>query len=246
MLRSEDVVIHINKFYDVTYIAGEKITETRPLIPYDKLVCEFLNDLSTELRCSSESSFYSDVMSFAFWCRKANINKLKRNFDNGETRLGLGVVFHITPSNVPINFAFSFAFGLISGNANIVKVPSISFPQIDILCAAIDKLFILDKFKEIKAMNCFVRYDQNDEITGAYSKNCNARIIWGGDKAINNIRKLSVSERCVDMAFSDRYSFCVIDGPSINNLDKQELIRLSEKFYNDTFLMDQMPAPHHI
>ena len=29
-------------------------------------------------------------------------------------------------------------------------------------------------------MNSFVRYDQNDEITGAYSKNCNARIIWGG------------------------------------------------------------------
>ena len=248
MPRSEGVVTHMNQFDNVACLAGEKIVGTRPFVPYDELLCEFLNDLSTELRSSGESSVYTDVMAFAFWCRKANITKLKRDFDDGETRLGLGVVFHITPSNVPVNFAFSFAFGLLSGNANIVKVPSMSFPQIDILCAAIDKLFVLDKYKEIKAMNTFIRYEQNDEITGAYSANCNARIIWGGDATIKNIRKLAVSERCVDIAFSDRYSLCVIDAPSVIKLDESELIKLSERFYNDTYLMDQnaCSSPHLI
>jgi hypothetical protein len=236
----------MNQYNNVTYLAGNEILETRPFVPYDALLCEFLNDLANELRSSEESSVFADVMAFAFWCRKANISKLKNDFNNGEDRLGLGVVFHITPSNVPVNFAFSFAFGLLSGNANIVRVPSKSFPQIDIICNAIVKLFLFEKYKEIKAMNAFIKYEQNEEITGTYSANCNARIIWGGDVTIKNIRKFAVSERSVDIAFSDRISLCVIDAPSIIKLTEDELIRLSEKFYNDTYLMDQnaCSSPH--
>jgi hypothetical protein len=188
-------------------------------------------------------------MAFAFWCRKANIAKLKTDFKkNGEVRLGLGVLFHIAPSNVPVNFAFSFVFGLLSGNANIVRVPSKPFPQIGIICAAIDRLFATDKYREIKAMTALIRYEQNDEITSMFSANCNARLIWGGDLTIRNIRKLAVQERCVDIAFSDRYSLCVIDAPSLIELNDTELTKLSEKFYNDTYLMDQnaCSSPHLI
>ena len=235
MPRSEGVATHMNQFDNVTCLAGEKIVGTRPFVPYDELLCEFLNDLSTELRSSGESSVYTDVMAFAFWCRKANIAKLKTDFKNGEDRLGLGVVFHVTPSNVPVNFAFSFVFGLLSGYANIVRVPSKSFPQIGIICATINRLFAADKYRDIKAMTAFIRYEQNDEITSMFSASCNARLIWGGDSTIRNIRKSSISERCVDIAFADRYSICVMDGPSVIKLGEAELVRLSEKFYNDTY-----------
>ena len=233
---------------NVTCLAGVRNVSTRPFEPYDELLCKFLNDLSVELHSRDDSSAYPDVIAFAFWCRKANIAKLKTDFKNGETRLGLGVVLHITPSNVPVNFAFSFVFGLLSGNANIVRVPSKPFPQIGIICAAIDQLFAAKKYKEIKAMTAFVRYEQNDEITGMFSANCNARMIWGGDVTIKNIRKLAVPERCVDIAFSDRYSLCVIDASSVIKLDEAELVRLSERFYNDTYLMDQnaCSSPHLI
>jgi len=238
----------MNQYDNVTFLVGDRTVTTRPFSPYDELLCEFLNDLSAELRSYEESLIYPDIMAFAFWCRKANIAKLKKNFINRELRLGLGVVFHIAPSNVPVNFAFSFVFGLLSGNANIVRVPSQPFPQIDIICAAIGRLVASDKYKEIKAMNSFVRYEQNDEVTGAFSANCNARIIWGGDLTIRNIRKLAVQERCIDIAFSDRYSLCVIDAPSVIKLDETDLIRLSERFYNDTYLMDQnaCSSPHLI
>ena len=238
------------KQYDnVTCLAGVRNVSTRPFEPYDELLCKFLNDLSVELRSRNDSSAYPDVIAFAFWCRKANIAKLKTGFNNKENRLGLGMVFHITPSNVPVNFAFSFVFGLLSGNANIVRVPSNPFPQIDIICSTINQLFLSDRYKEIKAMTSFIRYEQNDEITGMYSLKCNARIIWGGDVTIRNIRKIaSVPERCVDIAFSDRYSLCVIDAPSVIKLDEAELIMLSERFYNDTYLMDQnaCSSPHLI
>ena len=238
----------MNQKDNVTYLVGDKIVATHPFEPYNELLCKFLNDLSIELRSSDESSAYPDVIAFAFWCRKANIAKLKTGFNNKETRLGLGIVFHIAPSNVPVNFAFSFVFGLLSGNANIVRAPSKPFPQIDIICSTINQLFLSDRYKEIKAMTSFIRYEQNDEITGMYSLKCNARIIWGGDIAIRNIRKLTIPERCVDIAFSDRYSICVINASSIIKLGKAELIRLSESFYNDTYLMDQnaCSSPHLI
>jgi len=241
-------VIHMLENDNVTCLVGDKTVSNRPLPPYDGLLCEFLNDLSSELRSHKEAAAYPDIMAFAFWCRKANIAKLKEEFEDGKPRLGFGLVFHITPSNVPINFAFSFVFGLLSGNANIVRVPSKPFPQIDIICACLDQLLDYDKYSEIKTMTAFVKYEQNDEITGIFSANCNARIIWGGDATIRHIRKLPIPERSVEIAFSDRYSFCVIDAPSISKLDEAGLKRLAEKFYNDTYLTDQnaCSSPHLI
>ena len=154
----------MKQYENVTCLAGVRNVSTRPFEPYDELLCKFLNDLSVELRSKDDSSAYPDVIAFAFWCRKANITRLKKGFNNKETRLGLGLIFHITPSNVPINFAFSFIFGLLSGNANIIRVPSNPFPQIGIICAAIDELFAANKYKEIKEMTSFIRYEQNDEL----------------------------------------------------------------------------------
>lgn len=248
MPRQGVAVTHTFQTDNVTYLVGGKAVSARPFAPYDALLCEFLDDLSAELRSSKEAKAYPDIMAFAFWCRKANIAKLKKDFAAGRARLGLGLAFHITPSNVPVNFAFSFVFGLISGNANIVRVPMKTFPQIDIICACLNQMFENDKYDEIKAMTAFVRYEQNDEITVIFSANCNARIIWGGDAAIRNIRKLPIPERSVEIVFSDRYSFCVIDAPSVIKLDEAGLKRLTEGFYNDAYLMDQnaCSSPHLI
>ncbi len=230
----------------VTYLVGIALPKSRPLVPYDSTVCEFLNDLSKQLRKHREGTVYPDIVTFGFWCRKANLAQLKASFDNGLSRLGRGLVFHITPSNVPINFAYSFAFGLLSGNANLVRVPSRPFPQVDLICAAINRLFEESKYDEIKAMTTFVRYEQNAEITASFSANCDARIIWGGDVAIRNVRKLPIAEHGVEIAFADRYSFCMIDSASIASLGEKELKRLAENFYNDTYLMDQnaCSSPH--
>ena len=238
----------MNPYDKVTFLVGEKNVEILPFTPYDDLLCDFLNDLSRELRSFKAISDYPDIMAFAFWCRKSNIYKFKKEFKDGTFRIGMGVVFHIAPSNVPVNFAFSFVFGLLSGNANIVRVPSKIFPQISIICSAIDRLFAAEKYKKIKVMTAFVRYEQNDEVTNTFSANCDARLIWGGDLTIRNIRKTPISERCVDIAFADRFSICIIDAQSVIKLDEIELLRLSEDFYNDTYLMDQnaCSSPHLI
>ncbi len=208
-------------------------------IPYDSLHCEFLAALSSALLADAEARRYADIVSFAYWCRKANIERLRQDFSAPQVRLGLGLTFHITPSNVPVNFAFSFAFSLLAGNANIVRVPSREFAQTALLCRIMQGLFGLEKYRPIADGTVFVRYPQDDAITGAFSALCDARIIWGGDLAINHIRTLPVPERAREIAFADRYSFCVLDAPSIAGASDAEIDRLAKGFFNDTLLMDQ-------
>ncbi len=240
--------MHLPENDSITYLVGGMTISKRSRPPYDSLYCDFLNDVSAELRLQKGPATFSDVMSFAYWCRKANIHKLKTDFENGKSRLGLGLVFHVTPSNVPVNFAFSYAFGLLSGNSNIVRIPSKPFPQIDLISSTINKLLEEEKYTEIRDTTAFVRYEQNDKITGKFSEACNARIIWGGDEAIRNIRKSPIPEQSVEVVFSDRSSLCAINASSVNSLDEKRLRRLAENFYNDTYLMDQnaCSSPHLI
>lgn len=232
----------------IQYLVGgsDGFKDVRPFAPFDELICDFLSILSSALLADRSARIYPDVISFAYWCRKASIAKLKKDFNETRVRLGLGLVFHIAPSNVPINFAFSYAFSLLAGNANIVRVPSKDFPQTQVVCRAIKKIFRDKKYEEISRGTVFVKYEQNDTITRTFSEKCHARIIWGGDEAIQHIRKLPTPERCVEIAFADRYSFCVIDGRSVLHACDKTIKELAGSFYNDTYLMDQnaCSSPH--
>lgn len=242
MLKLGGVVILMQlKNEYINYLVGNSIMEFKcsPLPPYSQLVCEFLNSLSISLLSDKENNKYPDVITFAFWCRKGNIQKLKEEFNDKNMRLGRGVAFHITPSNVPINFAFSFAFSLLAGNGNIVKVPSKKFTEIDIVCRHIGDLLNDNKYKKIADMTAFIKYEHNDAITLELSQHSAVRIIWGGDSTINAIRKFPIPERSIEVAFADRYSFCVIDAQSINGAGTLKIKKLAENFYNDTYLMDQ-------
>ncbi|MDR1086705.1 MAG: acyl-CoA reductase [Endomicrobium sp.] len=117
MQRLEGAAIFTGQnFKDLAYIIGtEKIVEQMPYIPtlilFSEEVLSFFNALSGELLKSGKA--FSDVITFAFWCRKATMLQEKAKYNSNETRLGRGIVFHNTPSNVPVNFAYSFAAGLL-------------------------------------------------------------------------------------------------------------------------------------
>jgi hypothetical protein len=220
-------------------LVGLPTVSSKPLRPFDDLVCDFLHDLSNTLRNDPDVKKYPDVAAFSFWCRRANTLKIKEQFSSQSMRLGLGTAFHIAPSNVPINFAFSFAFGLLTGNANIVKVSSKQFPQTELVCGAIQKVLSEDKYSSIREMNSVIRYNNEDAITGYYSGLADVRVIWGGDHTIEHIKSFKSKLRARDVIFSDRYSICVLNSDEIEKLPSDDLLRLVERFYNDTYLMDQ-------
>ena len=130
-----------------------------------------------------------DVISFAWWCRKANLERLSQVYDDGTVRRGRGLAFHVTPANMPVNFAFSWAFSLLAGNANVVRLPARDFPQIPFLLGHVCRLLEEPEFMSLRAMNAFVAYGREQEITAAFSAMADVRIIWGGDATIAAIRK---------------------------------------------------------
>ena len=119
---------------NIEYLSGDSNFDLSPELPFTKKSCDFLGDLSKQLDNSKYLKEYPDIKTLAFWCRKKNILSIKEKFKTTEPRIGLGLLFHITPSNIPTNFAYSLIFGLLNGNSNIVRVPSKKFKQIDIIC----------------------------------------------------------------------------------------------------------------
>jgi len=228
----------------IQFLVGSKNFSNKSLEPFDNTICNFLSDLSKQLSKNAPLKKYPDVAAFSFWLRKNNIDRFKNYFKSTEIRLGIGLLFHITPSNIPTNFAYSLVFGLITGNSNIIKVPSKKFEQVSIICESVN--ILLRKYKKIQGMINIIRYEDHKSITKSLSKLSDGRIIWGGDKTIQEVRKHSSNPRCLDITFPDRYSFCVINSKIFKKLKNSELKRLVENFYNDTYLVDQnaCSSPH--
>ena len=78
-----------------------------PCVVFDESRIDFLSDLSKSLLSKANIREYPDVATFAFWCRKSNLIRIAKNRTDENLRLGVGIAFHISPSNVPVNFAFS-------------------------------------------------------------------------------------------------------------------------------------------
>lgn len=254
MRKSADVVIPMqpNSNFTLLYptqIDWEKFTAYRPDTPFADEVIEFLNTLSGALLKDRNSRLYSDVITFAFFCRKANLQKLKNEYvREEELRLGRGILFHIAPSNVPINFGYSLVAGLLSGNINIVRVSSKQFPQVDLIIKHLYEILKSELYDEIASRIVLVRYDRTSDASAYFSSIANVRVIWGGDTTIAAIRQNTLPARSFDVCFADRYSIAVINPTVIMSATDIEMRKLAEAFYNDTYLFDQnaCSAPHTI
>lgn len=226
----------------VNYLVGSaELAANLPSIPartpFDEEVIDFLNDVSKVIMRDPKAKAYSDVITFGFWIRKGSVLKLKERFSGKEDSvyLGKGVAFHIAPSNVPVNFAYSLVSGLLTGNANVVRIPSKDFPQVTILTDAFNK--VLDQHPDMKPYVLCVRYGRDKDINDLFSSVADVRIVWGGDQTIAELRKSELPPRSGEITFADRYSLAVIDSDSYLEMENKEGI--AEDFYNDTFFSDQ-------
>ncbi len=220
-------------------LVGSNKFEKKTLIPFDEILCDFFNDISKNIFDQKNKIKEPDILALGFWLRKKNILKLKKNFYDNEFKVPLGILFHITPNNVPINFAYSLFFGLITGNTNIIKVPSKKYFQIEYLCKTINNLLKLKKYKFLKKMINIIKYENDDKITEEFSKISNARVIWGGDDTVKKIKKITSPVKCIDISFPDRYSFSIINLESLKNLNNIDYSNIIKKFYTDNYTFDQ-------
>ena len=227
-------------FDRVNFLVGDEniLTDMKkiPALPiFSEHAINFLAELSNVLLKDSRSRNSSDLTAYAYWIRKAALTREKNLRENILlSRLGRGVAFHIAPSNVPLAFAMSFTISLLAGNANIVRISSRDFLEIEIICDALKNL--LEKNPDMKNYFCLVRYPHDEEITKIFSDMCDIRIIWGGDNTIKTIRQIPIPPRAVELTFADRHSIALIDSEKYLSANAEDI---AKKFFYDTYATDQ-------
>jgi hypothetical protein len=205
-------------------------------------VIEFLRTLADVILTDKESRKLPDIIAFGLWCKSlvSNINESTDEFH----RKGRGIVFHISPGNVPINFAYSLITGLLSGNKNIVRLPTKRFEQVEFLISKFDSILKSKLHKEVLDRFTLIRYPKEKDLNDYFTNLCDVRVIWGGDSSIREIRQSHLPAKSFDVTFADRFSICVIDSKTYIATTEKTII--AQGFYTDTYLFDQnaCTAPH--
>lgn len=235
-----------------TLIGGCYPVEDKPAAAFDKLILEFIDQLSTLFMREQRYRQIPEIYSLGFWCRRAHIESIRSRYEDekaGEVNLrGKGLTLHIAPSNMPTMFAYSWITSLLAGNPNVVRFSSREIGEASdskgggisrILLRGICEILERPEFAELKKRNAFVSFPRNSEHLEEISAKSSARIIWGGDETINSITAVSKAEGCVDLTFPDKYSIALFDLDYVGSLRDDELKHLAHLFYNDTYVADQ-------
>lgn len=186
------------------------------------------------------------VTHFAFWIRTAAIRKIEDGFNacippQSHAR-ARGLVFHLPPQNVETVFLYSWILAYLSGNANIVRLPAELSAEMRQICT----LFIRKLHESGDFSQLFVHYPSSGSISHDVSKISDARIVWGGTAKVNLFSAVPLRNGGKSIWFGDRFSFCMMQGDSLNALNDKDIHDLAQKFYNDIFIFDQMAcsSPH--
>ena len=214
-----------------------RFSQISPLEIFSSVVLKFWATVSSQLLANPQAKPYPDVVTFAFFCRKAHLLALQKPYAESDMRWGRGVIFHIAPSNVPVNFAYSLLVGMLAGNANVIRVSSKDFVQVDLICHAMREVLENAEFAILRERLCVVKYPRSLEVNQVLSALSDVRVIWGGDATIAEVRQAPLSARAFDVCFADRYSIAVFNAEAV--LAHPDMQGLARNFYNDTYLFDQ-------
>lgn len=208
---------------------------------FENQTIEFLNEFSKKILNEKESKAYPDLVNFAFFIRKGNVNLEKENYTNKElnSRKGMGTALLIAPSNVPLNFAFSLVTTLLAGNNNIVRVSDKNFPQVTLFLKLLNQFKLAGSFIEVLDRIKIISYPRESNWTQKLSEEVEIRLIWGGNETVDFFKSVKTKRRCTDLYFPNRYSCCVFNVSNMSKLSRIELQTVIQKFYNDTYLNDQ-------
>lgn len=227
-----------------------------PLTPFADVTFKFLAALAKALLASK----VSELVALGFWLRPKRLKDLQAEFtakNNAELleldtsddikqwsiTHPLGCVFHVTPANVDTMFVYSWVCSLLIGNCNVVRVSrqesAIKLQLLNIL----ETLFQQPEFTQVAKRNVFVQYEHQQEITAYFSQFADARILWGGDYGIQQIRQIVAKPTTRDISFADRYSVALLNLAHLSANAQhraQQISELAARLWRDTEPFTQM------
>jgi hypothetical protein len=214
-----------------------------PLVPFSDPILDFCAGFSQAIFRDREASRYPELAALAFWMRRAELVRLRGEFEkmarSDTVAVPRGLVFHIPPANVDTIFVYSWLLAALAGNRNAIRMSSRRAPQSDILLR-LWREALAAAAPEMAQSTVVLSYGHSDEATRALSLACDVRVIWGGDRTVDTIRAAPLAPHARELTFPDRASLAAIHAGRYCELDEAGRAKLAGRFFNDAYWFDQM------
>ncbi|MBF0407203.1 MAG: hypothetical protein HQM10_07610 [Candidatus Riflebacteria bacterium] len=130
----------------------------------------------------------------------------------------LGTILHICSGNVFLAGAGSLIEGLITGNVNILKMPSEEKTFLPVL---LDSLCEVDSDKVISNSICVIDYSSSQsDVISEFKKRVDGIVVWGGENAVKSYRE-NLSARTRLILFGPKISLAVITESALKKVPEE-------------------------
>ena len=211
-----------------------------PLRFGDERIVDFLVAFARKLLAPTTARRFPELASLGFFLRRGEIAKALAGAatDDSTLRFPRGLVFHVPPANVDTIFVYSWALSALAGNRNVVRISPRSAGAAQTVIEALNEA-LADAHPAVARTQRMVTYDRDDATTAALSAGCDLRVVWGGDRAVTEVRKHPLAPHSRDLTFPDRASFAAISVAAWQAGDRRWRRDTAIGFYNDSYWFDQ-------
>jgi Acyl-CoA reductase (LuxC) len=205
----------------------------------DERVVDFLARFARRLLAPAVARRHPELGSLGYFLRPAELARATSRMSNNDAlTFPRGNVFHVPPANVDTIFVYSWALSALAGNANVVRVFARAAAAADAVLDALNAT-LADADPIIGRTQRMVTYGRDDAVTAALSAWCDLRVIWGGDAAVEAIRRHPLHPAARDLTFPDRTSWAAVSVPGWRAADAAARRVAVTGFANDAYWFDQ-------
>jgi len=214
--------------------------EGGPLIVGDPRVADFLAAFARRLLTPAGVRRFPELASLGFFLRRAEITRRLDGLRGDATgvRFPRGLVFHVPPANVDTIFVYSWALSALAGNRNVVRISPRAAGAAERALEALNEA-LAEAHPAVGQTQRMVTYGHDDAVTAALSAACDLRVIWGGDRSVNEVRRHPLAPRARDLTFPDRTSFAAISVAGWQQAPQAARWEAAQAFFNDAYWFDQ-------
>lgn len=213
-----------------------------PGLPFSPERMALAEALSDALLADARSRIQPELVALAWFLRRASLRRLEQDYRELHTDDTLlvprGLSFHIPPANVDTIPLYAWALSMLVGNRDLVRLSSRPSPLTDLLLDVVRP--VLDRAPAgLRQGVAFVRYGHDAHLTEAFSAACDLRLVWGSDETIRQVRKAPLPPWATELAFFERWSFCVLSTSAWTALTPEGQRQLADSIFTDAYPFGQ-------
>lgn len=213
-----------------------------PLAVGDPRMVDFLTTVAKRLLTPALARRYPELGSLGFFLRRRELlgalERLHGTLGSDTLVFPRGRVFHVPPANVDTIFVYSWALSALAGNTNVVRVSPRSAEAADAVLEVLNAS-LAEADPVVARTQLMVTYGHDEAVTAQLSATSDLRVLWGGDRAVENLRRHPLAPAARDLTFPDRSSFAMLSVTGWAAASPQRRRDAANAFANDAYWFDQ-------